>query len=997
MVTFAVSEKNRFYKGGRVAFRLPLFSAFTATAALLMACLPAGAQTTGNGGDAVTLGFLGGLANPSDGKAVDLTKTIAGYIQNPYIQVVSGIGGTFAIVYPNGTGTLSVTYNVAGMLAITNVAGSLRYSNDNAKPLVGNRFDVVSPYASQWETTDQGFVSFDYPSYLRADVDGTVTPFVTFGSERFDPNTLIMSGQAVLNPNVVIRQEVRLFRATAQLRWVMTNQDIVPHTVRLRYAADIDTPFYYQDPARGVSQQPHLYTGAEIPNELFLYASRYEEDKVTNNSNGPFASRFVFRNFGATLPASVLVADNVEFRPNDARFDVTSTRNMERLAVGVYYGPYQLLPGQSAEVVAYYGNGAVTERLDKDYVVAADGPESLGYNAAAADDPAVVGNIGGDPKVIAPKFLTPNPFQIFGGVYNRIPNTPSTSVTLNNVRASLTLPTGLSLGTNPSTNQPDTAEKVLGNNGAVDSDRGSDAFWYVQANGDAYGSLGYQVSVRTNEGGSRQITRTINVPAMPFRAVSPSVFQMLGFPFQFDLNASNNSDPKTVLNGLTTPADDKFQFYRWIPDPNSSTGAGRYEIVNKLENGIGYMFKPSIARTVFAKGVSPYPKQATVGETDFGNTSVKQVSLERGWNIISNPYVYEIPLRYLRFSATSDLNNSQTFQQALNSGLVQSGIFFLNSTGKSYDYFDSIDQPLRPWEAYWIFLTRPIVMGYQLPAQRNSVVVPTATGIEPPTRARRGEIESGRAFGGDPAADEWRLQLVASQEGDKFDKATIIGVTRASKDSKNISLLSVPKPPAPYSDFVYVTLQNSSSKTRLAKDVRQAGASEQSWEMEVTADEAGKVTLTWPGIARLPRRLSLTLRDKDSGRTYAMRSTSATTINLAKGGVGRFVITAKTQKTQPLTITGLQAISTRVGGGHTFSFNLSREATVTAQVKTVTGKTVATLASGRSVNAGQSRLSWTGRAANGGALPPGPYMVEIVAQGEEGESASTRQPFLMNE
>ena len=996
MGIFAVSTKNRFHRKGGAGLRLSCALASGALIASLAICLPAHAQTIGNGGDATSLGVFGGIANPSDGKPVDLTTTLAGFIENPYIRVVSGIGGTFNIVFPGtGTTTVSIAYNSAGMLAIQNLIGSVRYDNDNNQPLVGDRNDVVTPYASQWETTNQGFINYDFPSYLRASVDGVVTNFVIFGNERFDENTLTLTGNATLNPNILIQQQVRLYRATAQLRWVMTNRDTVSHTVRLRYTANISSPFYYQDPERGVSRQPHDYLGGGIPTELFLYGNRYEPDNTDNG--GPFASKFTFRDFGATLPARVQIADGFDLRPNAAAFDVTSAGNIERLAVGVYYGPYSLRPGESAEVVTYYGNGSVSERLNRDYVVASDGPESLGYNTAAALDPAVAGNPGGDTAAIAPKFLSPSPFKIYGSVYNRVPNTPSTSVTLNNVRASLTLPTGLTFATVPGTGQKDTSEKIMGNNGAVSSDRGSDVSWLTQATGDVYGALTYQVNVRTDEGGSRQISRTINIPALPFRSVVQSRYQMLGFPFEFDTDLSNNADPSTVLNGLTAPADTAYRFYRWIPDPNSSVGAGRYEVVNKLENGIGYMFRPSIARTVFAKGVRPYPKQATVGATNFADTNTKQVQLQRGWNIISNPYVYEIPLRYIRFATTSDLNNSQTFQQGVNSGLVQSGLFFLNASGNSYDFFSSPDTPLKPWEAYWIYITRPIVLVYQLPAQRNSVILPAnpITGDEPATR-KRGEVESGRVLAGNLNADEWRLQMVATHEGGNNDRAAVIGVTRAAKTDKNADpLLSVPKPPTPYSDYVDLSIKSADSKMRLAKDVRRAAAGETTWDVEVTADAGGKVTLTWPNIAKLPRRVSLVLKDKDSGRAYAMRSTSSATVNLAKGGVSRFVVTAKTQASLPLTITGLRTVSSsRAQGGYNFTFNLSRAASITATVTTINGKVMANLASGRAANAGSNPLHWTGRAVDGAALPPGPYMVHITAQGEDGEAASDFKPFL---
>ena len=146
----------------------------------------------------------------------------------------------------------------------------------------------------------------------------------------------------------------------------------------------------------------------------------------------------------------------------------------------------------------------------------------------------------------------------------------------------------------------------------------------------------------------------------------------------------------------------------------------------------------------------------------------------------------------------------------------------------------------------------------------------------------------------------------------------------------------------------------------------------------------------------LARRLKLTLKDNDTGRSYSMRSQSSVTVNVGKSKSSRFVVTAKAAASTPLSISGLRVTSSRAEG-RTFVFNVSREATVTAKVTTLTGKVVANLASGRAVSAGENRLHWSSRAETGAALPPGPYLVEVTAQDGEGDIAPARQPFIVIE
>lgn len=1025
---------------------------------------------------------------------VNMDSTFFSFIRNPYIAVVQGYAGSYSVNYGNN---YTESHQLAGMLSFGNNAGSLRTTTDDLQALNGyNNGDAllsisfgttkplgygVWPLASHY-ILGTGVQFADYPAYLRLLIDGqaaatgtgtgngtgnggttataTLVPIVGAGNALpigIEPVFYngVLTTNYQLPSNMVLRQEIRLFRSLAQLRWTITNTDATAHRVQMRFTVNVRPPadngltiggtviqragFYYEDPRGGISLDPFTVgvgaPGTTVPNQFAIYGARYQPEDATfpnyNAQNPPFAARFVLRDFGATQPVKLTTRDSFEMRPEEATiagFDAAPVRPVvgTSLAVSAYWDT-TVAPGQtSAPIVTYYGNGAATEQIDSDVVIGADALESLGYNTATA---ATIGDPASgitDPQQAAATIFFPQVFSVYGSVYNRIPDNPSLAVNLTNARASIVLPTGLALAPVPNSGSTavDTATKVLGNNGSIPADTDARATWAVRATGAVYGTVSYQVAAQTQELGARSVTRSINIPATPLRSFTASGFQMIGFPFEFDPVRSNNGDPATVLNQneFSRPTDLPVAIYQWIPDTSATaTGeTGRYQLVTQLQNGIGYFYRPNINRTIIASGVRPTAGQAGINQISLESISQtqRQQILERGWNIISNPYVYDIPLNFLRFVSASDTGSttnvdpaisnaaSQTFTQASQSGLVRPALFSYNPTTRAYDYFDDVTAPLRPWEGYWIYTTQRTVLVYTVPTRPGTVVLPTpdpVTGnpIEPPTRSRKtaqGNIASGRAFVAKPTTANWTLQIAASGTDGKIDKAAIIGVSPTAAASKSAKL---PKPPVPFSDYVYTSIVSADGKSRLAKDVRD-GKGSKTWSLDVTSDTDGPVTLTWPNINTLPRRVGLVLKDPTTGRSVSLRGISSYTVNVRKGTPTRVEITNTTEASLPLAITDLQAVSTRATQGSTynFSFKVSRAAGVTYNgvIKTVDGKrTIAHLATGKAAVINTNRLTWGGRAQDGSMVPPGPYKVEITARSEDGQAATTVSPLMVNQ
>jgi hypothetical protein len=554
------------------------------------------------------------------------------------------------------------------------------------------------------------------------------------------------------------------------------------------------------------------------------------------------------------------------------------------------------------------------------------------------------------------------------------------------VTASLVLPEGLRLGRDTTTGVQEVSEKALGNNGTVQADEAANTSWLVEPTGTIYGTLTYQVSFKTRDFGSRQISRNITIPATPFKQFTASEYRMIGFPFNFDPVLSNNGDPSTVVNGLSRPLDEPVAFYKYDPTINDYLPP-----VTQLETGIGYFYRPNLSRTIYGRGLQPVPGQAETGNTTFTNIQQKQVTLNPGWNMISNPYLYDVPVRFLRFvPASGNTTQSQAFPAAVSSNLVRGGLFFYDPATGGYDILNNLTDSLRPWESYWMFVNNKVILIYPLSTQRGAAIIPEPGGTEPPTR-KRGTIANGSALISSPTMDDWRLRLVAKRGSNQTDGATVIGVTNGNV-SENDRL--VPKPPMPISDYVYVGVVHPNVKGRFAKDI-QTGRGTKTWEVEVRSDKDGPVTLSWPNIGTMPRRLNLSVKNLTNSSNVSLRGTSSLTVNVRKGEPTRLVFTAKQQASQQITISGLRmAGSGTRSEGRSFVFNVNREAQVTMHVKTLTGKVLATVASGRSATPGENRFSWSGRSQSGAALPPGAYMVEVTARGEDGEAPVTlRLPF----
>lgn len=938
-----------------------------------------------------------------------------GFIKNEYIFCNVGAVGN----YTSG----SVTFPLAGRITFGNTGGARFTSRDNFINLCGSTYAGGLASSGPYPNNASNAVG-DWPAYVRTRVDGDDTTQRNLGYSTTDVNTGVdfrplddgpaMISEYTIATNIRVRQVIRLRRSMVRFEWTVLNADTVTHNVDLRWNVNVrqSGDYYFRDPGTGInpyvgeSDRVNEFIGANVPSDLTIFNRRGDDLNATDPS---FSMRQIFRGSDATVPNRLFVGDSLDLYPGDTTASgsflpppVGSRLNFFRagIATAAYYS-VAVPGGQSARIVAYAGNGAPSEQIGldgnastPDAVLGLEGPESLIFNAAGAISSTLLDpNKRANPNVaeIGSEFLSaaepvagnPKAFRIFASLYNQKLNNPQLGVRLDGVTMSLTLPQGLRFAIDPATGQQDVASKSVSSSlgtGLVESDDDGIVSWVVEATGERFGALTYQVSASVTEPSprSRSISRVIEIPTPPVFSYKPKVFQMTGFPFEFDPLLSDNGNPNTVLN-TNVAGQDNLVIWEYVGNvrPNKFPP---YERPTKLVPGRGYFFLPNIPsngvpdqRIILLKGAKPVSNQAPLGQSALPT----RIQLEEGWNLISNPYVYEIPLNYIRFVRNQDNPSldKTTYQVAVNSGLIRGGLYFYDSTSRSYKFLESFNSPLSPWQGYWLYANQRTLLEFAPPSARGSLVQQAALSatnpdLEPPTRKVANRD------------NDWRQQFVVRRNDGAQDTTTFIGVASGASadDTRNW-----PKPP-PIADYVQANLVREGSDTRYASLIQGVGG-KKTWELEVVSDKDDSAVLLWPEAAKLPRRVQLSITDLQTNRTVQVRSTASLPITLRQGVASRYRITAQTAASQPLRITQITTRSTGSrSAGTSIAVRVNKDAMLTARVLTLSGKVVQVLASGRATASGQETLlNWNGRSGNGSALAAGVYSIEVIATGDDGE------------
>lgn len=534
----------------------------------------------------------------------------------------------------------------------------------------------------------------------------------------------------------------------------------------------------------------------------------------------------------------------------------------------------------------------------------------------------------------------PNPMTVRLWIDNQYA-TLDLSVALVNVRAKIFLPPGLSLAPG------ETLEKTLGRvapNAVVPID------WQVVSDGRTFGDLPVRVEVSPVPGPTKSLTQMIRVAAVP-RIDLQAAPNMVSLPYSF-----GDSSLESIL-GLTAGID--FVAYGWDPTLRS------YQPVQGIQRGLGYWIVPQTSHAALELNQAAAPAdQATGGLL---------VNLQPGWNLIGNPYNYAVPLRTLFGVSETRPETSQSWDELVRNELVASSLTTFEPNvalpgGGSY-VLTTEDANIEPHRAYWLFVSsnRPLRLVWPPNFQET---LPNA----------------GRSLGPRWAQSEreWRLQLSArSTLG--HDTNNFVGVVADRDRARTLDVPKAPMAPGAKMELSVVESRNG-EPTRMAQSVADRPG-RQEWTVQVRADEAGEVTVTWPNLPSLPRGLRARLTDPVTGERVDLRASSGYTVRMSEPGIRSLTLTVEPGgSSRPVIGNVVVTPSGRSGDSPvTISYSLSSEALVTVRILSASGREVFTAARGRSSDAGENQVTWALRDNANRAVAPGTYRVEILAETPNGE------------
>ncbi|CAK0764824.1 putative Ig-like domain (Group 3) [Gammaproteobacteria bacterium] len=262
---------------------------------------------------------------------------------------------------------------------------------------------------------------------------------------------------------------------TLKISYILNNMGTDAHSVGIRVMLDTmlgsndGAPFRVPNIGEITTEKDYIGTDVPIYWEAFENLTDPNSTKArgTLMDSGSRPDRIVFANWW-----------NIKYTPWDLTLDPLAEVTGDS-AVGIYWNPVTLQPGQSLTRTTYYGVGELSVIPNVD---------DIGIGMSAPSELSIVnGN------------YSPNPFPITVYVAN------DGSIDITNIKTTLTLPAGLVL-------ESDSLQQTIATVAAGDT---AQVTWNVRATGTATGNLNYSVNVMGTNLPSRDISRDITVPPLP--------------------------------------------------------------------------------------------------------------------------------------------------------------------------------------------------------------------------------------------------------------------------------------------------------------------------------------------------------------------------------------------------------------------------------------------------------------------------------------------------
>jgi hypothetical protein len=613
--------------------------------------------------------------------------------------------------------------------------------------------------------------------------------------------------------------------------------------------------------------------------------------------------------------------------------------------------PTAVAANGTREIIAYYKSTWSNANYTRPFSVVVDAPKVISTGATDVNA------------------LEPNPFTLRVYVDNTVGYADANEeVTLQDVRVEVSLPPGMVDDTNP------TSSTMVATINQINPRRISFVDFRVRVNTDISGIKAYTVQVSSPTGARKLIPGTINVATVP-KVSLPSTANLVGLPWSFGTGSWE------AILGLKV--DEQFQAFKY--DPRQA----EYVLSTGPTRGIADWLLLDSAKGIVTLGGDPTPPTPITpplgsNGQPIGGTSLS-VALPNGWNLVSNPFPYPIPLGQLSGIVAQDPGSVKKFTELVNGGYISGALFYWDADSATPDYriISSSTDLLEPNRGYWVYVQAA-----------NDTVTNSALTLnfpyvnEPFVGQRVAAVKPAQTL------KDWRLNLVARSEV-QLDSENFVGV---AKDSATATKATAYEPPAaPINGAVSLSIL-SEVKGKPAKLSTALGdkPGKQAWTVSVYSRSAGPVTVTWPNVNQLPKNLQFRLVDEATKTVRNLRRLGGFTFDAEERSTRTFKLEVEPGAPARPVIGNI--LATRSGktanAPLTIAYTLAGDASTTVRILSG-GREVYSLSRGRMDKAGENRLVWNLRDNANRSVAPGAYTVEITAESETGERVRKLYPVTV--
>ncbi len=917
-------------------------------------------------------GWVGYCIDPASTTSPYSTDYGEEYQFNSLFACTMGVSGTVNFskyCFP----TSGFTGPTAGRIGFS--VGTTGSSQDN---LAGTLWDdeLGLTYGMQWVTSftptgiqdvpASGVVgNFSIANLVVGDANGLNLKKDYFGKAGIDTAYYGASDRYFIgettNDNIRMSLRVDVIGDAARLQWTLTNQQATAATVGL---------WFGQWVAPAGPQGPHSADYVTVPGlKPITTDHRFVRNANANATNPTELELPPYVNFG--LYQSQAYGLQVVLSPSDQIPDQTPADGLDIGKNGWILGSMTATDGAMPDLmiddttfgfgsdayiekwnpvpVGALGSGTETRTIVAYYRGTWSVSDFARPYSAVLDAPPVIGTTPGSPQTFQNA-----PFKLTVHVDNtRGFSTVDKAVPLQDVKVTLNLPQGMYDANNPSRQQitqfinqvaPQTIASVT---------------FTVGVSPNLFGNQQYSVSITPNPGVAKILTGTIVVASTPVLKISNTA-NLVAAPWQF----SNQTWKQILEQNSSLILDTNYQVFGW------DSLAQQYVLQTGPQRGFGSFVISNVDVP------NPIPLGGSPQQVNDLQTGAPQIILHPGWNLISDPYNYAIPVGQLVGVPLSDNQNSYTFQQLANQNIVSGFLASWDTVTQGYKYTTSFSDLLQPNTGYWLFVQsdQDVVLDFPPVFQAFLPGLPDPGGI-PKHKDPKTNLT---------AQTTWNVQLVAQSNG-KVDSQTTIGQAASATVAKTLTRFKPPIVPAQNTVWTSIPVQSGKKTVQLASALTAQGVASQTWNWQVYTGGAGPVTITWPTVATVPNNVRIRIIDSTTGIERNLKQVRGYSFVAKAKTIRNFKVVVETAPALPV-ISSITAspVATTMDASYVLSVN----ANSTVSVRQGT-QTIATLVSNRQDMLGTSKVTWNYLDAANRKVRPGTYQL-VVSSAPSGGALETK-------